>query len=57
MNVSGLWEMGITGRGVISALIDDGLDYTSDDLSANFVRLPSLCSSLLKPNTSLYSTL
>jgi kexin len=37
MNVSGIWEMGITGRGVISALIDDGLDYTSDDLSANFV--------------------
>ncbi|OCH93877.1 hypothetical protein OBBRIDRAFT_724092 [Obba rivulosa] len=36
MNVTGLWEMGITGRGVITALVDDGLDYNSDDLAANF---------------------
>jgi kexin len=41
MNVSGLWELGITGKGIISAMVDDGVDYTSDDLSANFVR-PSL---------------
>lgn len=38
MNVSMLWEMGITGEGVISTLVDDGLDYTSDDLADNFVR-------------------
>jgi kexin len=38
MNVSGLWSMGITGKGVISAMVDDGLDYTSDDLATNFVR-------------------
>jgi kexin len=37
MNVSGVWEMGITGKGVISALVDDGLDFTSDDLASNFV--------------------
>ncbi|KAI0263376.1 peptidase S8/S53 domain-containing protein [Gloeopeniophorella convolvens] len=36
MNVSRLWEMGITGHGVVSALVDDGLDYESDDLAANF---------------------
>ncbi|EMD38165.1 hypothetical protein CERSUDRAFT_64430 [Gelatoporia subvermispora B] len=36
MNVTALWEMGITGRGVITALVDDGLDYNSDDLAANF---------------------
>lgn len=36
MNVTGVWDMGITGKGVISALVDDGLDYTSDDLAANF---------------------
>jgi kexin len=39
MNVSGVWEMGITGEGIISALVDDGLDYTSDDLAGNFVSL------------------
>ena len=40
MNVTPLWEMGITGQGVISALVDDGLDYSSDDLADNFVRNP-----------------
>ena len=38
MNATPIWEMGLTGQGVISALVDDGLDYTSDDLAANFVR-------------------
>lgn len=37
MNVSSLWERGITGQGVITTLVDDGLDYNSDDLAANFV--------------------
>ncbi|CAL1705543.1 unnamed protein product [Somion occarium] len=36
MNVTAVWEMGITGKGVISALVDDGLDYNSDDIAANF---------------------
>lgn len=39
MNVSSLWERGITGKGVITTLVDDGLDYNSDDLAANFVSL------------------
>jgi kexin len=38
MNVTPVWEMGFTGRGVISSVVDDGLDYTSDDLAPNFVR-------------------
>lgn len=38
MNVSGVWEMGFKGQGVISSVVDDGLDYDSEDLSANFVR-------------------
>ena len=41
MNVSSLWARGITGRGVITTLVDDGLDYTSDDLAANFVSTSS----------------
>ncbi|KAF9535248.1 peptidase S8/S53 domain-containing protein [Crepidotus variabilis] len=36
MNVSGVWEMGLTGKGIISSFIDDGLEYESDDLAANF---------------------
>lgn len=38
MNVTGVWDMGLTGKGVISSLVDDGLDYESEDLSSNFVR-------------------
>ncbi|KAF7295502.1 PHOMO B domain-containing protein [Mycena indigotica] len=37
MNVVPVWEMGFTGKGIISSFIDDGLDYTSVDLKANFV--------------------
>jgi len=37
MNVVPVWEMGITGKGIISSVIDDGLDFTSQDLAQNFV--------------------
>ncbi|KAF4576326.1 peptidase S8 family protein [Pleurotus pulmonarius] len=36
MNVTGAWDMGYTGKGVISALVDDGLDYRNKDLTDNF---------------------
>ena len=38
INVTPVWEEGITGKGILSALVDDGLDFESDDLAANFVR-------------------
>lgn len=37
LNVIPVWDMGITGKGVKVSMIDDGLDYTSDDLAGNFV--------------------
>ena len=39
MNVSGVWEIGFKGQGVISSIVDDGLEYESEDLSANFARV------------------
>lgn len=39
MNVTPVWSMGekgYTGRGVITSLIDDGLDYTATDLAEKF---------------------
>ncbi|SCV66924.1 BQ2448_5570 [Microbotryum intermedium] len=36
INVTGVWEQGITGKGVNVAIVDDGLDFESDDLAANF---------------------
>ena len=41
LNVSGVWKSGITGKGVYTAVVDDGLFYESEDLSANFVRFLS----------------
>lgn len=39
MNVTGVWEMGFTGKGVIASMVDDGVDYESEDLKDNFVSL------------------
>ena len=41
LNVTGLWSRGITGQGVKTAIIDDGLDLESDDLHDNFVSGPT----------------
>lgn len=38
MNTTPVWDLGITGEGVIAAIIDDGLDYDHPDLKDNFVR-------------------
>ena len=40
LNVTNLWSRGITGDGVKVVMVDDGLDYNSDDLKDNFVRQP-----------------
>nr|AJD23196.1 kex protein [Onygena corvina] len=36
LNVTGLWLEGITGKGIISAIVDDGLDMYSNDLKDNY---------------------
>ncbi|KAL1709732.1 peptidase S8/S53 domain-containing protein [Schizophyllum commune] len=36
MNVVPVWDMGYTGKGIITSFVDDGLDYTSLDLKENF---------------------
>lgn len=36
VNVIPVWRKNITGRGVVTALIDDGLDYESIDLKDNY---------------------
>ncbi|KAK6463888.1 peptidase S8/S53 domain-containing protein [Scheffersomyces coipomensis] len=36
VNVTELWYEGITGKGIVTAIIDDGLDAESEDLKANF---------------------
>lgn len=36
MNVTPVWDMGYKGKGVITSILDDGLDYTNEDLKENF---------------------
>lgn len=36
VNATGLWYEGITGEGVVTCLIDDGLDYEDADIKENF---------------------
>jgi kexin len=35
--IVGFYLTGITGQGVVVVLLDDGLDYESEDLKDNFV--------------------
>ncbi|KAJ5823509.1 Proprotein convertase P [Penicillium robsamsonii] len=36
LNVTGVWLEGITGKGVATAVVDDGLDMDSNDLKPNY---------------------
>ncbi len=37
INATGIWRHNITGRGVVVAVVDDGLEYTNADLLRNYV--------------------
>lgn len=36
LNVMSAWSAGITGRGVTTAIMDDGIDYLHPDIASNF---------------------
>ncbi|THD27233.1 Neuroendocrine convertase [Fasciola hepatica] len=36
LNVLGAWAQNVTGRGVITAIMDDGIDYLHPDLAPNY---------------------
>ncbi|ORE13359.1 hypothetical protein BCV71DRAFT_189378 [Rhizopus microsporus] len=36
LNVSGVWKQGITGKGSVVAILDDGLDFEHEDLQNNY---------------------
>lgn len=37
LNVLPVYKLGVTGRGVRIAVLDDGLEYTHEDLRVNYV--------------------
>jgi furin len=39
MNVQGAWAEGITGRGVVVTILDDGLEKDHPDLANNYVSI------------------
>lgn len=51
LHVLPLYRLGVTGRGVRVAVLDDGIEYTHDDLRENYVSL------YLYTETSYYSVL
>jgi subtilisin family serine protease len=44
LHVLPLYKMGVTGRGVTVVVLDDGIEYTHDDIRENYV---SFCYSVL----------
>lgn len=37
INVTGVWEHNITGRGVTVVVVDDGVEHTHKDIQPNYV--------------------
>ena len=36
MNVGGAWSMGVTGKGVVVTILDDGIQHDHPDLVQNY---------------------
>ena len=39
MNIDKVWQQGVTGKGIVVAVVDDGLQQSHPDLKDNFVSL------------------
>lgn len=48
MNVIPAWQEGITGRGVVVTILDDGLETDHPDLIANYVSYVTVTGYLLR---------
>ena len=42
MNVQGAWRKGVTGKGVVITILDDGIEKIHDDLKDNYVSISLL---------------
>lgn len=40
INVTGVWERNVTGRGVTVVVVDDGVEHTVQDIAPNYVSDP-----------------
>ena len=53
MNVQGAWSQGVTGRGVVVTILDDGLEKDHPDLMDNYVSNLGMSSGGLTEGPSL----
>lgn len=42
INVTGVWERNVTGRGVTVVVVDDGVEHTIQDIAPNYVSGPGM---------------
>ena len=42
INVTGVWERNVTGRGVTVVVVDDGVEHTIQDIAPNYVSGPGV---------------
>ncbi|KAG0177892.1 pheromone processing endoprotease [Apophysomyces sp. BC1034] len=52
VNISGVWSQGITGKNVVVAILDDGLDMDSEDLKENYASVGRRVTPQPKPKLS-----
>lgn len=45
LRVIPVWSMGITGKGVVVSVIDDGLEHNNTDIAPNYVKSSSILTS------------
>ena len=55
MSVQEAWKMGITGKGIVVTILDDGIEKNNPDLIANYD--PQVCQSLYLPRPLKFSTI
>lgn len=39
INITGVWERNVTGHGVTVVVVDDGVQYTNQDIQSNYVSI------------------
>lgn len=49
MDVTSVWRAGYTGRGVLVAVVDDGVNMNHPDLRSNFVSISFILDDGLNP--------
>lgn len=50
LNVAPVWKKGLSGKGVVVTIVDDGVDHKHPDLQLNYVRTLLIDNKSIKSN-------